>query len=412
MYLPLYIAKRYFLSKKSTNAINIISFISVIGVAVTTAALVVILSGFNGFVDLVANLFTNFDPQIKVEAVKGKYIASDDPIITKIKKLPSIKVATECVTENALAMYQGHQLMVTLKGVQNNFDSLTNIKDILYGDGEFKLNVANLDYATVGIGVAQSLNLPINWENYLKLYAPNRKGQYDITSPTNAFVSDSVLSPKVVFQVKQSKYDRNYIIVPISLTRRMFNLQGELTFLEIRLKAGEDIEKTKDIINEIGKGKIIAKDRYEQQAETFNIMYIEKLFAYTFLSFILLVACFNIIGSLSMLMLDKKKDIKTLVNIGLTEKQVSKIFLFEGNIISIVGAIIGIIVGLFLCWIQQVYGIVHLGGQDSNFIINAYPISVHPTDIILIFITAIIISSIAILYPVKYMSKRLIKNTE
>lgn len=409
MSFPFYIARRYLFSKKSTHAINVISFISVIGVAVATMALVVVLSGFNGFSDLVASFFTNFDPQIKVEAAKGKAIPADDPTLAKIKLLQSIEVATECVTDQALATYHGRQMMVVVKGVSNNFDSLTHISNILFGDGTFKLNVANLDYGVLGIGVAQQLNTGVEWNNYLHIYAPQRKGQYDASNPINAFVADSLLSPKAVFQVKQGKYDNNYIITSLAFARRIFNRQGEITSLELRVKAGEDINKVKSEIEEISGDKFLVKDRYEQQADTFNIMRIEKLFAYVFLTFILMVACFNIIGSLSMLMIDKKNDVKTLRNLGATDKQINQVFLFEGRMISAAGAIIGICFGLLLCWLQQTYGLVKLGGQEGNFVVNAYPISVHPWDIVGIFATVIIVGWLAVWYPVRYMSKQLTK---
>ena len=387
MSFPFYIARHYLFSKKSTHAINVISLISVIGVAVATMALVVVLSGFNGFSDLVASFFTNFDPQLKVEASKGKTIAADNPLLHKIKTLPSIEVATECVADQALATYQGKQIMVTVKGVAENFDSLTNISHILIGDGTFKLNIANLDYGILGIGVAQQLNTGIDWKNYLHIYAPQRKGQYDASNPMNAFVADSLLSPKSIFQV--------------------FNRQGEITSLELRLKAGEDIDKVKGEIEHIVGNQLVVKDRYEQQADTFNIMRIEKLFAYAFLTFILMVACFNIIGSLSMLMIDKKNDVQTLRNLGASDKQINQVFLFEGRMISAAGAIIGIAVGLFLCWLQQTYGLVKLGNQAGNFVVNAYPISVHPWDIVAIFATVIVVGWIAVWYPVRYMSKQL-----
>ena len=396
MSFPFYIARRYLFSKKSTHAINVISLISVIGVAVATMALVVVLSGFNGFSDLVASFFTNFDPQLKIETAKGKTIAADE-------------VATECVTDQALATYQGKQMMVMVKGVSENFDSLTNISHILMGDGTFKLNTANLDYGILGVGVAQQLNTGIEWNNYLHIYAPQRKGQYDTSNPTNAFVADSLLSPKTVFQVKQGKYDNNYIITSLPFARRLFNRQGEITSLELRLKAGEDIDKVKSEIEHIVGNKLVVKDRYEQQADTFNIMHIEKLFAYAFLTFILLVACFNIIGSLSMLMIDKKNDVQTLRSLGASDKQINQVFLFEGRMISAAGAVIGITAGLLLCWLQQTYGLVKLGNQAGNFVVNAYPISVHPWDIVGIFATVIIIGWLAVWYPVRYMSKQLTK---
>ena len=409
MNFPFYIARRYLFSKKSTHAINFISLISVLGVAVATMALVVVLSGFNGFSDLVASFFTNFDPQLKIEATKGKAMPADDPLLVKVKHLPGVEVTTECVQDQALAVYHDKQAMVTVKGVEDNFDSLTHISNILYGDGDFTLHVANLQYGVIGIRLAQDLGTGVTWQDYLQIYAPQREGQYDASNPTNAFVKDSLVSPGALFQVKQSKYDQGYVITSIDFARRIFNRQGEITSLELRMKPGVDIDNAKEEIQAMLGDKYKVLDRYEQQADTFNIMRIEKLFAYVFLTFILMVSCFNIIGSLSMLIIDKKNDVITLRNLGATDGQIRRIFLFEGRMISAAGAVIGIVLGLILCWLQQTYGLVQLGDQAGNFVVNAYPISVHPEDIILIFLTVILVGWLSVWYPVRYMSRKLTK---
>ena len=409
MNFPFYIARRYLFSKKSTHAINVISLISVLGVAVATMALVVVLSGFNGFSDLVASFFTNFDPQLKIEATKGKAMPADDPLLVKVKHLPGVEVATECVQDQALAVYHDKQAMVTVKGVEDNFDSLTHISNILYGDGDFTLHVANLQYGVIGIRLAQDLGTGVTWQDYLQIYAPQREGQYDASNPTNAFVKDSLVSPGALFQVKQSKYDQGYVITSIDFARRIFNRQGEITSLELRMKPGVDIDNAKEEIQAMLGDKYKVLDRYEQQADTFNIMRIEKLFAYVFLTFILMVACFNIIGSLSMLIIDKKNDVITLRNLGATDGQIRRIFLFEGRMISAAGAVIGIVLGLILCWLQQTYGLVQLGDQAGNFVVNTYPISVHPEDILLIFLTVILVGWLSVWYPVRYMSRKLTK---
>ena len=409
MNFSFYIARRYLFSKKSTHAINVISLISVLGVAVATMALVVVLSGFNGFSDLVASFFTNFDPQLKIEATKGKAMPADDPLLVKVKHLPGVEVATECVQDQALAVYHDKQAMVTVKGVEDNFDSLTHISNILYGDGDFTLHVANLQYGVIGIRLAQDLGTGVTWQDYLQIYAPQREGQYDASNPTNAFVKDSLVSPGALFQVKQSKYDQGYIITSIDFARRIFNRQGEITSLELRMKPGVDIDNAKEEIQAMLGDKYKVLDRYEQQADTFNIMRIEKLFAYVFLTFILMVACFNIIGSLSMLIIDKKNDVITLRNLGATDGQIRRIFLFEGRMISAAGAVIGIVLGLILCWLQQTYGLVQLGDQAGNFVVNAYPISVHPEDLLLIFLTVILVGWLSVWYPVRYMSRKLTK---
>ncbi|MCR5077309.1 MAG: FtsX-like permease family protein [Prevotella sp.] len=409
MNFPFYIARRYLFSKKSTHAINVISLISVLGVAVATMALVVVLSGFNGFSDLVASFFTNFDPQLKIETVKGKAMPADDPLLMKVRHLPDVEVATECVEDQALAIYHDKQAMVTVKGVEDNFDSLTHISNILYGDGDFTLHAANLQYGVIGIRLAQDLGTGVAWQDYLQIYAPQRQGQYDASNPVDAFVKDSLLSPGALFQVKQSKYDKGYIITSIDFARRIFNRQGEITSLELRMKPGVDIDGARKEIQNLLGSRYTVRDRYEQQADTFNIMRIEKLFAYIFLTFILMVACFNIIGSLSMLIIDKKDDVMTLRNLGATDGQIRRIFLFEGRMISAAGAVIGIALGLLLCWLQQTYGLVQLGDQAGNFVVNAYPISVHPEDIIIIFLTVILVGWLAVWYPVRYMSRKLTK---
>ncbi len=408
MNFPFFIARRYLFSKKSTHAINVISGISVVGVAVATMALVVTLSVFNGFHDMVASFFTSFDPQLKVTPVMGKTVAADDPILTQIKQLPQIEVATECVEDQALVIYRGRQAMVTIKGVEDNFDQLTHIKEILLGDGEFELHAADMFYGIPGIRLAEQLGTGYVYDEPLKVYAPRREGQLNMANPMDGLVEDELYSPGVLFQVMQGKYDKNYILTSIDFTRRIFEQQGMVSSLELRLKAGSNFERVKSEIKELAGDQYYVKDRFEQQDDTFKIMKIEKLMAYIFLTFILMIACFNIIGSLSMLIIDKKDDVVTLRNLGASDKQIVRIFLFEGRLISAIGAIIGILLGLALCWGQQTYGWVKLGSSSASFVINAYPVSVHPEDVILIFITVLVVGFLAVWYPVRYFAKRLL----
>ena len=409
MNFPFYIARRYLFSKKSTHAINVISGISVVGVAVATMALVVTLSVFNGFHDLVASFFTQMDPQLKITPVKGKTASADDPILTKIRHLPEVEVATECLEEQALAVYGDRQQMVIVKGVEDNFNQLTHIQEILEGDGDFELHAADLSYGIPGLGVAYQLGLGYTYEHPLRIYAPRREGQLNMANPTEGFVVDDLYSPGVVFCMKQGKYDKNYILTSIAFTRHLFDLDGRLSSLEIRLKPGSDFERVKSQMEEIAAGKFYVQDRYEQQDDTFRIMKVEKLIAYVFLTFILMIACFNIIGSLSMLIIDKKEDVVTLRNLGATDHQITRIFLFEGRMISAIGAILGVLIGLLLCWMQQQYGIVRLGSSEGSFVVDAYPVSVHPWDIVLIIITVIAVGFLSVWYPVRYFSRRLLR---
>ena len=409
MNFPFYIARRYLFSKKSTHAINVISGISVVGVAVATMALVVTLSVFNGFHDLVASFFTQMDPQLKITPVKGKTAAVDDPILTEIRHLPEVEVATECLEEQALAVYGDRQQMVMVKGVEDNFNQLTHIQEILEGDGDFELHAADLSYGIPGLGVAYQLGLGYTYEHPLKIFAPRREGQLNMANPTEGFVVDDLYSPCVVFCMKQGKYDNNYILTSIAFTRHLFDLDGCLSSLEIRLKPGSDFERVKSQMEEIAAGKFYVLDRYEQQDDTFRIMKVEKLIAYVFLSFILMIACFNIIGSLSMLIIDKKEDVVTLRNLGATDHQITRIFLFEGRMISAIGAILGVLIGLLLCWLQQQYGIVRLGSSEGSFVVDAYPVSVHPWDIVLIVFTVMAVGFLSVWYPVRYFSRRLLR---
>ena len=408
MSFPFYIAKRYLFSKKSTNAINVISAISVVGVVVATMALVIVLSVFNGFHDLVASFSTQFDPQLKIVPTEGKTAPADDPILTELRQIPEVDVATECVEDQALAMFNGKQAMVMLKGVDDKFDELTHIREIVYGEGDFQLHTADLQYGTIGIRLAQDLGMGARFGDYLRIYAPRRDGQLDLTNPSDGFVVDSLITPGVVFSTRQGKYDKNYIVAPIGFARLLFEQQGMLSSLEIRLKDGSNLDNVKRQMRRVAGEKYKVLDRFEQQADTFKIMQIEKLIAYIFLTFILVVACFNIIGSLSMLIIDKKDDIATLRKLGADDRQITRIFLFEGRMIAALGAVVGILLGLLLCWLQQEFGLVGMGGSTGMFVINAYPVSVHYSDILIIFLTVIAVSWLAVWYPVRYFSRKLL----
>ena len=299
-------------------------------------------------------------------------------------------------------------MMVKVKGVEDNFDRLTHIREILEGDGEFALHAADMNYGILGMGVAYQLGTGYSFDHPLKIYAPRREGQLNMANLQDGFVEDELYSPGCLFSIKQGKYDKRFIITSIAFTRQLFDQQGMLSSLELRLKPGSDFEHVKEQMQEIAGERFYVRDRYEQQDDTFRIMKIEKLMAYIFLTFILVIACFNIIGSLSMLMIDKRDDVVTLRNLGATDRQIVHIFLFEGRMISVMGAIIGIALGLLLCWLQQQYGIVRLGESEGSFVVDAYPVSVHPWDIVIVFLTVIAVGFLSVWYPVRYFAKRLL----
>ncbi|MBU3837416.1 MAG: FtsX-like permease family protein [Candidatus Phocaeicola faecigallinarum] len=407
MNFPFFIAKRYLFSKKSHNAINVISAISVCGVALATLAMVCTLSVFNGFQDMVATFFTAFDPQIKITSVKGKVFDGSTPVFSEIKTMPEIAVYSESVEDNAMVQYKGRQVMAVIKGVEDNFDKLTPIDSILFGRGELILHDEVVDYAIPGLQLLSTLGTGIRFLDPLEIYAPKRGSRINMSNPMSSFVSDQLFSSGLTFTVNQEKYDASYIITSIGFARRLFQYTDEVSAVNLRLTPEADEDAVIRKLQEKLGDEFRIQNRYEQQADTFRIMEIEKLISYIFLVFILMIACFNVIGSLSMLIIDKKNDVQTLRNLGASDNQIVRIFLFEGRMISFIGAVSGVIIGLVLCLIQQEYGIISLGNAGS-FIVDAYPVSVHTWDVVLVFVTVLIVGFISVWYPVRYLSRRLL----
>lgn len=408
MNFPFYIAKRYLFSKKSHNAINVISAISVCGVALATLALVCTLSVFNGFQDLVATFFTAFDPQLKVTAVKGKVFDGQDPRILQIRVLPEVELCSESLEDNIMVQYQDKQTMAVLKGVEDNFDRLTPIDSILFGRGELILHDEVVDYAIPGIQLLSTLGASIRFLDPLEIYAPKRGAKVNLANPSTAFSTGQLFSSGLVFAVNQEKYDGSYILTSLRFARDLFQYTSEVSAINLKLKPEADTDAVKEKIEQILGEDFCVSDRYEQQADTFRIMEIEKLISYLFLTFILVIASFNVIGSLSMLIIDKRDDVNTLRNLGANDNQIVRIFLFEGRMISFIGASLGVVLGLFLCWLQQKYGLIALG-SSGTFVVDAYPVSVHLTDVIVIFITVLAVGFLSVWYPVRFLSKRLLK---
>lgn len=407
MNFPFYIARRYLFSKKSHNAINMISAISVCGVAFATLALVCTLSVFNGFQDLVTTFFTAFDPQLKITAVRGKVFDGQDKRVLQLKKMPDVEVYSESLEDNVMVQYQGRQAMAVVKGVEDNFDQLTPIDSILFGRGDLLLHDEVVDYAIPGIQLLSTLGSGIRFLDPLEIYAPRRGAKVNMANPSTAFVTGNLFSSGLVFAVNQEKYDASYILTSIDFARRLFQYTTEVSAINLKLKAGADTDAVKKHIQDLLGDDFLVQDRYEQQADTYRIMEIEKLISYLFLTFILMIACFNVIGSLSMLIIDKRDDVVTLRNLGASDRQIVRIFLFEGRMISFFGAFAGVVLGLLLCWLQQEYGLIALGSSGS-FVVDAYPVSVHASDVLLIFITVLLIGFLSVWYPVRFLSKRLL----
>ncbi len=407
MNFSFYIARRYLFSKKSHNAVNIISCISVCGVALATMAMVCTLSVFNGFQDLVSTFFTAFDPELKVMPAVGKVFDGQDPRVLSIRQMPEIEVCSESLEDNAMVQYQGRQVMAVIRGVEDNFDSLTPIDSILLGRGELILHDEVANYAIPGIQLLSALGTGIRFLDPLEVYAPKRGAKVNIANPSTAFTTGNLFSSGLTFVVGQEKYDNAYILTSLDFARQLFRYTTEISALNLKLKAGEDVETVKRMLEKrLGK-EFVVQDRYEQQEDTFRIMKIEKLVSYLFLIFILLIACFNIVGPLSMLIIDKRNDVMSLRNMGANDRQITRIFLLEGYMISCFGAVSGVVLGILLCFLQQQFGLISLGSSGS-FVVEAYPVSVHAGDVILILLTVLAIGFASIWYPTRFLSKRLL----
>lgn len=399
---PLWVAKRYLFSKKSHNAINWISGISAVGVCFGTTALVCVLSVFNGFETLIENYISAFDPDIKISLKEGKSFAINTPEFEKIRKNENIAAFTEVIEDNALLRFRDKQMPATIKGVSSDFSKMTRIDSIMF-DGEFNLKQGEFDKAVPGMGVANTLGLNAHYLDPLVIYAPKRTEKINILRPDNSF-NPAPVYVTGIFSVKQIQYDDKYVLVNINLARTLFEYDSTtVTNVELKVNRQKEVEKTKRELQSLLGKNFKVQNRYEQQESFFKIIKIEKWMTYLILSFILLIATFNIIGSLTMLILDKKKDILTLRNLGAENKLIKNIFLFEGWMISIVGALSGIILGTVICLIQQHFGLLKMG---DGYVVNAYPVVLRFSDLVLSFVTVLIMGLLASMYPVKYISDK------
>ena len=387
-----------------------ISGVSGGGVALATLALVCTLSVFNGFQDLVTTMFTAFDPEIKITSATGKVFDAQNERIQSLKELPEIEVFSESLEDNAMVQYKGRQTMVVIKGVEDNFNQLTAIDSILYGRGDWILHDEVVDYAIPGIELVSVLGTGIRFLDPLEVYAPKRGVKINVANPSTSFESSYLHSSGLVFAVNQQKYDASYILTSLSFARDLFQYDTEVSSIELKLSTNADVRKIKSEAKRILGSDFLVQDRFEQQADTYRIMKVEKLISYVFLSFILLIACFNVIGSLSMLIIDKRNDVVTLRNLGADDQLISRVFLFEGYMITFFGALIGVALGLLLCFVQQEFGLISLGNGSSAgaFVVDAYPVSVYATDVILVLITVLVTGFLSVFFPVRYLTRRLL----
>ncbi|MDR1344622.1 MAG: ABC transporter permease [Tannerellaceae bacterium] len=406
MNFPFYIARRYLFSKKSHNAINIISLVSVCGVVLATAALVCALSVMNGFNAVVFSMFGNLDPELKIMPASGKTINPASEEIQKLRNLPGIALMSEVLQDNALVRYQDRQVIGTIKGVDGNYRNLTSIDNILI-DGQFVLSDEVTDYATLGVGLANALGINAGFVAPLELYAPKRNEQVNMSNPSTSFNIEYAYITAVFITAKQ-EYDETFMIVPLSLTRKLFNYENEISAIELRLDSTASTAAVKKQIRTLLGDAYTVNDRYEQQETSYRMMQSEKWMIFLILCFILVVALFNMVGSLSMLMIEKQDDVQTLRAMGAGDSLIRRIFLFEGWMISGLGAMIGVGVGLALCLIQQEFGLIKMGIAGA-FVIDNYPVQVEAADIVIILLTVLCVGFLSAWYPVYCMGDRWIK---
>jgi len=393
--VPFYIAKRYFVSKKSKNAINIITFISMTGIAVGTAALIVVLSVFNGFDEVIKSLMNSFDPDLKITAVEGKTFEPLDAGKNKILEIKGIEEVSEVLEENALIKYDERQFIATLKGVDDAYVSVSGI-DSMMSDGAFNLYEKGKPMAIVGRGIAYSLHIGLNFIQPLIFYIPDRTKQVNMANPSAA-INKTAVFPSGVFSIEQ-EYDSKFVIVPIEVVRDLLDHQTAVTALEIKLTKKANLKAIQHEVEKIAGDLFKVQNRAQQNEIFYRVMKSEKWVTFLILTLILLIASFNVIGSLGMVIIDKKDDISILSDLGAGKVLIRKIFLTEGWLISIVGSIIGVIIGTVISLAQQNFELIKIGGSGT-FVIDAYPVSYHPGDILLVWMTVLLIGFFAAYIP-------------
>ena len=400
MKLPFFIARRYLFAKKSHNVINIVSLISVAGIGVGTMALIIVLSVFNGFEKIVLSLFDAFNPDIEITAKEGKTFQIDSLPVDEIKQIPGVLYLGEVVEESAMITYRNRQHLVRMRGVCDEYFNITGI-DTMIVEGNIAIKEGNRNLLLLGQGVAYMLNSSIHdIKNFHTIYVPKR-GRQAAMHPAQAFNASSNFVAGI-FGI-QSEFDMEYVLVPINLARSLLEYDKEVTSVFLSIDNSYNHKRIQRRIRDLAGEDVIVKDRLQQQEFLYKIMRSEKYMIFLILSFIIAIAAFNVVGSLTMLVIEKRKDIKTLWFLGADKKLLKNIFLLEGILISFGGAIIGLILGAIVCWIQMEFGIISLQAEGA-FIIDAYPVSMEFSDFLLVSLIVLLIGTISSLFPLKNLS--------
>lgn len=387
----LLIAWRYLFSKKKHNVINIISIISAIGIIVSSAALVIVLSVFNGMEGLVRNSFNRFNPDIEITAKEGKVIELDSFPLAQLKQLPNLKSLHEVVSDLTLVNYGEYQVLTNFKGVSADYPAETGLEHLIY-DGEFFLGTESQPAAVLGATVAGILRLNLNGLEMVELYYPKRLKK-NLTLSTEAF-NRQFLKPSGVF-LTNTEYDKDYLFIPIEIAKQLCDYDHQATSVELYLDDVAPLKEVQETAETIVGEKYVVKNQYQQEEDLFRTMKSEKLIIFFILTLIIIMATFNIIGVIGMMIVEKKKDISVLYTLGANRSFIKQIFLFEGAFVSFIGGILGIFLGFIICLLQQYLHLVKLGDGSEGFIIDYYPVAMQGKDFFLVFLAVIIVTLFA-----------------
>ncbi len=405
MRLPSYIASRYLFSKKKHNVINIISMICVVGICVATVALVCTLSVYNGFQQLISGLYNSFDPDLRITLVEGKTFDASLPEMKRLRNLDCVDVMAESLEENAMIRNKGKQTTITVKGVTSDYVRLIR-PDSVVTSGNFMLEDGDHRFAVIGAASSSLIDAGVFFVNPVSLYAPKYDVKVNVANPEAAF-NESDIYVSGVYSVNQQEIDNKFAFVSIDFARQLFNYGEVISTIELKLKPGADLESAKEIVASVMGPSFKIQDKHEQHEEFYRMLKIEKWITFLILFFILLIAIVNVVGSLTMLIIEKKRDIRTLLSLGASRKTVRNIFLLEGWLVSAFGAVFGVVIGLVLCLMQQHFGLLKLnnGGNSNSFIVDAYPVLVDWSDILVVLGSVLLVGFLVAWYPTRYIGK-------
>ena len=404
MRLQLFIALRYLFAKKRQQLIQLISRVSVAGIAIATAAMICTMSVFNGFTDVVASMCSLLDPDVRLTPQAGKVFVPDSMLLATLAADEAVISLSSSLENNAMIEYKEQQRPCLIKGVDSLYASTVEVDSVVI-DGTFILNDPMSSYANLGAGLAMSIGCRAGFVDPLSLYAPKRTGRINVVNPSTSF---RIQYPHIgsAFVSGQQEKDENLVIIPLAMARTLFGYEREISTIELRLRPEVDAAAFIASHSALWEAhQLVAKDKLQQQEGAFKMMQIEKWVTFLMLAFILVIALFNVVGSLTMLIIDKQQDAATLHAMGATKRMIAGIFMTEGWLISMLGAGIGTLFGTILVLIQQQYGLISMGAPAGQFIVDTYPVRLAATDLALILATVLLLGALAAYYPVRYATR-------